>query len=220
MGQKCNPNSLRYGVYRNYNSIWYSKYDYAKNLILDFKIRKAINKKYEKNCGILQIVIKKTTSIMEVDIYTAKVGVILGNSGKIYKQIVELVKKIISNDLNLNVKIIAQNKLFVNSKWIANNICQKLENRESFKRVQKNALRNAIKNGCKGIKITISGRLNGVAIARSETLKMGKLPLNTFRAKIYYAFSIAKTTYGILGVKVWVYHGNNIQKPKLLEVNG
>lgn len=226
MGQKVNPNGLRYGIFKNWNSIWYSdKKNYIALILQDKKIRDDINKKFQRKYDICNITILRREEKILVEILTAKPGLILGNEAKVLKQIHKTIlesintKKTKKSKYYVEIKILEIRKLYLNAQWIANDIAKKIERRESYKLVQKMAISNALKSGVKGVKTKVSGRLNGVDIARSEGYSRGIMPLNTLRSKIDYATAIANTTYGVIGIKVWICTGENINKHHYKEVH-
>lgn len=219
MGQKINPNGLRYGVYRNWNSSWYaSKHEYPTLILNDHLIRKQILLKYGKQLQISQIKIIRRNEQITINLLTAKASIIMGENEKIYKRLKAFLINVIKNSrdkdskFELILKITPIKNIYVDAKWIANDIATKIENRGNYKVLQKIAIANAMKSGAIGIKTKISGRLNGVDIARSEGYSKGKIPLNTLRSRIDYAFTISHTTYGVIGVKIWICLGENLNK--------
>ncbi|OGY46948.1 MAG: 30S ribosomal protein S3 [Candidatus Buchananbacteria bacterium RIFCSPHIGHO2_02_FULL_45_11b] len=212
MGHKVHPKIFRLGELYTWNSKWFARKDYAKFLRQDILIRKFLKKEL-KDAAIAQIEIERTPAATTVIIYSAKPGVIIGRGGQ---GIEELKKKIKKNfldpksSLNVNIKEIDQPNLCAD--LIVQSIAADLEKRMPFRRVMKQAIGRVEKAGAKGVKITVSGRLNGAEIARTETLSSGKLPLHTLRADIDYARGAAQTTYGVLGIKVWIYKGEIFKK--------
>ena len=206
------PKIFRLGELYTWNSKWFARKDYAKFLRQDILIRKFLKKEL-KDAAIAQIEIERTPAATTVIIYSAKPGVIIGRGGQ---GIEELKKKIKKNfldpksSLNVNIKEIDQPNLCAD--LIVQSIAADLEKRMPFRRVMKQAIGRVEKAGAKGVKITVSGRLNGAEIARTETLSSGKLPLHTLRADIDYARGAAQTTYGVLGIKVWIYKGEIFKK--------
>ena len=205
MGQKINPIGIRLGITRSWDSVWYSKEDFAKNLHEDIMIRKVINNRF-KRAGIVKIVIERFPEKINVNIHTVRPGVVIGPRGANIEGVKKELKKRVAKPLSIS--IIEVKKPETIAKVIADSICQQLEQRMPFRRVMKQALRGAMRGGVEGVKIMVSGRLNGSDMARTEQYKDGRVPLHTLRAKIEFGFSEAKTTYGILGVKVWAYHGD------------
>ena len=205
MGQKVNPHGLRVGVIKDWDSRWYAESDFADNLVEDYNIRKYLKKKLFA-AGISKIEIERASDRVKVIIFTAKPGVIIGKGG----QEIEVTK-------NEVAKLVGGKKVLVDIKEIkrpdkdaqlvAENIAQQLENRVSFRRAMKSSMSRTMKAGALGIKAAVGGRLGGADIARTETYGEGTIPLQTLRADIDYGFAEADTTYGKLGVKVWIYKG-------------
>ena len=196
MGQKVNPHGLRVGVIKDWSSKWYAdKKDFARFLNEDFKIRKLLKKKYY-SAGISRIDIERSVKKIKLSIYTAKPGVIIGKGGAG----IELVKSEVQ-------KIDSTNSTIMDAQLVAENIALQLERRVSFRRAMKQAMQRTMKMKALGIKTAVSGRLGGADIARTEHYHEGTIPLQTLRADIDYGFSEADTTYGKLGVKVWIYRG-------------
>lgn len=211
MGQKVNPIGLRTGIIRSWDSKWYaSKKEVAALVKEDYLIRKTILKYPEyKFASIATIEIErlkgKEQDRIKVKLLTAKPGIVIGPQGETSNKLVEILKKLTKKEVSL--KIVEVKKPERNAQIVADQIAQQLENRASFRRVQKIAIMRALKAGAEGIKTMVSGRLGGAEIARSEGYSEGRVPLATLRADVDYAVSEAKTTYGILGVKVWIYNG-------------
>lgn len=205
MGQKVNPKSIRLGITSSWDSTWFPKKgDYAKYLKEDIEIRKFLDTQF-KNKGVSHIQISKTTDKIELDIHSAKPGLIIGQQGSKIEALKEKLEKKFKSHFAINVHEIA--KVNLDAKIVAENIAQQLERRISYRRACKFALEKAMESGAKGVKVKIAGRLNGVDIARSEFFSLGRVPLQTFRADIDYAYERAETTYGTIGVKVWIYKG-------------
>lgn len=217
MGQKVNPIGLRLGINRTWDSSWYAEGDYAGQLKEDFDIRQYLKKEL-KNAGISKIVIERPAKICRVFIHTARPGVIIGKKGADIETLRQKLMKISKSEVFVN--IVEVRKPDTNAQLIAENICSQLERRVAYRRAMKRAVQNAMMNGAKGIRINCAGRLNGAEIARTEWYLEGSLPLHTLRADIDYGFAEALTTYGILGVKVWVNNGEkygvetNVQNKK------
>ncbi|MBQ9263831.1 MAG: 30S ribosomal protein S3 [Clostridia bacterium] len=215
MGQKVNPHGARVGVIYDWNTRWYAgKKDFANNLNEDFKLRKMLKEKYY-SCGISRIDIERSASRMTVTLFAGKPGMIIGRSGKGIEDLTAEVEKFVGHAVNIRVQAVATPDS--DAQLIAENIAQQLEKRIAFRRAMKQSIQRAYKadpRNVKGIKIAISGRLGGADIARTEHYHEGSIPLQTLRANIDYGFSEAKTTYGRLGVKVWVYKGQVLPKPK------
>ena len=205
MGQKVNPIGLRLGINRSWDSIWFSKKrDYGKFLIEDYKIRDYV-KKNVLNSGISNVVIERTTKKCIISIYTSRPGFVIGKKGSDIDKIKKNLSKISSTEVSLNIKEIKKPEL--NSYLVAENIAQQLVKRIAFRKTMKRAMQSALRLGAKGIRICLAGRLAGNEIARTEWLREGSVPLHTFRADVDYAEAEALTTYGIIGVKVWIYKG-------------
>ena len=205
MGQKVNPHGLRVGVISDWNSKWYAEADFADNLVEDYNIRKFLKKKLY-SAGIAKIEIeRRAADQIKVIIFTAKPGVVIGKGGAEIENLKAELGKYTSKKLNLEIKEIK--KPDSNAQLVAENIAQQLENRVAFRRAMKSTMSRAMKSGVKGIKAAVSGRLAGADIARSEHYIEGTIPLQTLRADIDYGFAEADTTYGKLGVKVWIYNG-------------
>ena len=212
MGQKVNPIGLRTGINKDWNSKWYaSKKDFATFLNKDVKIRNYLTKKL-KDASVSNVVIERNTKKTEVIIYTAKPGVIIGHGG----EEIEVLKKEMSKlvDENISISIMEIKNPDLSAKIVADNIARQIENRVSFRIAQKRAIRNTMKAGAKGIKTKVSGRLGGADMARSEGYSEGTTPLHTLRADIDYDTSEADTTFGKIGVKVWIYKGEILKQKK------
>ena len=204
MAQKVNPLSYRNSISKNWESIWFEKKSYAEKLINDVEIRKFIKKNYY-HCGIGSVIIERPSDKINLIIKTSKPGILIGKKGQDIEKITKSVKNIAGQDINVN--IIEIKNPDIEASLIAQNIAKQLEGRAAFKRVMKKAMQLAIKCGAKGIKVVCAGRLGGVEIARTEWYQKGSVPLHTLRCDIDYATANAYTTYGVIGVKVWVYKG-------------
>ena len=204
MGQKVSPKGLRLGINRTWDSLWYADGNYAELLKEDFNIRKFLKKKL-KNAAISKIVIERPSKKCRVFIHTARPGVIIGKKGADIETLRKAIQEHTSSEVFLN--IVEVRKPDVDAQLIAENVCSQLERRVAFRRAMKRATQNCVMQGAKGIRINCAGRLAGAEIARTEWYLEGSIPLHTLRADIDYGFAEALTTYGILGVKVWVNHG-------------
>ena len=205
MGQKVNPIGLRLGINRTWDSIWFSKKrDYGKFLIEDFKIREYV-KKNVVNSGVSNVIIERTSKKCIISIYTSRPGFVIGKKGSDIDKIKKSLSKISSTEVSLNIKEVKKPEL--NAYLVAENIAQQLVKRIAFRKTMKRAMQSALRLGAKGIRICLSGRLAGNEIARTEWIREGSVPLHTFRADVDYAEAEALTTYGIIGVKVWIYKG-------------
>ena len=210
MGQKVNPNGLRLGINKDWEAKWYSnKTDFAKYLDRDVKIRKYLEKKLV-NAGIAKVEIERNAKKTEVVIHTSKPGVMIGHGGEEIEKLKKELSKIV--DENVQISIVDIKKADLNAQIVADSIANQITNRASFRMAQKRAIRNAMKAGAKGIKTSVSGRLGGADMARSEGYTEGTIPLHTLRADVDYAVSEADTTFGKIGVKVWIYKGEILNK--------
>ncbi len=218
MGQKVNPNGMRIGINKTWNSFWYAdKKDLAKNLKEDDVIRKYILKEY-KNCAVSNVLIERTSDSVTVTISTAKPGVLIGQKGAGVEALKKNVEKL-SSAKKVNVNIVEIKNPDLDAKLVAESIASQLEKRAQFRRVMKSAIQRVMRAGALGVKTMVSGRLDGAEIARSEHYHEGSLPLQTIRANIDYAKVEAHTTYGVLGVKVWIYKGEILGKVSQSTVN-
>lgn len=210
MGQKVNPIGIRLKINRTWDSVWFAKkQNYGMYLIEDFKIRKYINKTI-KNSGVSKILIERPSKKCVVTIYTSRPGFVIGKKGSDIEKIKNNISKITNDEVSVNIKEIRKPEL--DSYLVAENIAQQLEKRVAYRKAMKRAMSSALRLGAKGIKVTVSGRLGGNEIARTEWLREGSIPLHTLRADVDYAEAEASTTYGIIGVKVWIYKGVVFQK--------
>ncbi|MBE5806978.1 MAG: 30S ribosomal protein S3 [Clostridiales bacterium] len=210
MGQKVNPHGARVGVILDWSTKWYAgKKDFSNNLVEDYNLRKMLKAKLDA-AGISHIDISRTASKVTVTIYTAKPGVIIGKAGANVEALKKEIEKFCGKSVNLD--IIEIKNPDTDAQLVAENIAQQLEKRISFRRAMKQTIGRAMKAGAKGIKTTASGRLGGADIARSEGYHEGSIPLQTLRANIDYGFAEAKTTYGRIGIKVWIYKGQVLSK--------
>ncbi len=205
MGQKVNPHGFRVGIIKNWDSRWFvKKKDFANALIEDYKIRRVLLKKL-KLAGVPKIEIERDNSKVRINIHCAKPGIVIGKGGAEIDKLKVFCEKLINKPVVLN--IIEVKNMDMNAKLVAEGIAAQLEKRVSFRRALKQAMGRSMKAGAKGIKTQVSGRLGGAEIARTEHYHEGTIPLQTIRADIDYGFAEAATTYGIIGVKVWIYKG-------------
>lgn len=204
MGQKVNPHGMRVGVIKDWDSRWYAEKDFADFLVEDYKIREFLKKKLY-SAGISKIEIERASDRVKVIIFTAKPGVIIGKGGADIEKLKAELSRLTSKKLVVDIKEIK--KPDREAQLVAENIAQQLENRVSFRRAMKSTMSRTLKAGAQGIKTAVSGRLGGADIARTEFYSEGTIPLQTLRADIDYGFAEADTTYGKLGVKVWIYKG-------------
>ncbi len=205
MGQKVNPHGIRVGVIKDWDSKWYAEADFSDNLVEDYNIRKFVKTKLY-SAGISKIEIERASDRVKVFIYTAKPGVVIGKGGADIEKLKAEVQKLTTKKLSIDIKEIKRPD--GDSQLVAENIALQLENRVSFRRAMKSVMSRAMKTpGVKGIKTSVSGRLGGADMARTEFYSEGTIPLQTLRADIDYGFAEADTTYGKVGVKVWIYKG-------------
>ena len=209
MGQKVNPNGLRVGVIKDWESRWYAKkHDFGDTLVEDYNLREYLLETLAP-AGVPKVEIERSASRVRINIHVAKPGMVIGRGGAEIEKLKATLEKKLGKSVSLNIVEIKNPD--VNAQLVAENIAAQLERRISFRRALKQAIGRAMKLGAKGIKCQASGRLGGAEIARSETYKEGTIPLQTIRADIDYGFAEAKTTYGRLGVKVWIYTGEVLQ---------
>lgn len=213
MGQKCNPISNRLGIIRGWDSNWFGGKHYGDKLVEDFKIRKYLNARLAK-AGIAKIVIERTLKLITITINTARPGIIIGKGGQEVDKLKEELKKITDKEVQINIFEIKRPEL--DAVIVGNNIARQLEGRVAYRRAIKMAVASSMRMGAEGIKVLISGRLNGAEMARAEMFKDGRIPLHTFRADIDYAQAEALTTYGLLGIKVWICKGEVYGKRELV----
>ncbi len=204
MGQKINPIGFRVGINRTWDSRWFAAKGYAKLLHQDVKLRKYLEDKLQAS-GVSKILIERPASRAKVTIHTARPGVIIGKKGADIEKLRLDLNKMVGTDVALNIVEIRKPEL--DAKLVAESIAQQLERRVAFRRAMKRALQNAMRMGAEGIRIQVGGRLGGAEIARVEQTREGRVPLHTLRADIDYAIARANTTYGVCGVKVWIYKG-------------
>ena len=213
MGQKVNPHGVRVGVIKDWESKWYANSkDFSNYLVEDYNIRKMLKKKLYAS-GISKIEIERTPKFVKVNVYTAKPGIVIGKGGAGAESIKADLQKMINKNVNLN--IVEVKDIDTNAQLVAENIAGQLERRISFRRAMKQCMQKTMKAGALGIKTAVSGRLGGADMARTEFYKEGTIPLQTLRADIDYGFAEADTTYGKIGVKVWIYKGEVLPTKKM-----
>ena len=218
MGQKMDPNGLRLGIIKDWNSKWYAdSKNFADYLVEDYKIRKYIEKKLHA-AGISKVEIERTAKFVKINVYTAKPGVVIGKGGNLAESLKQELSKMIGKEVNLN--IVEVKDVDTNAQLVAENIAGQLERRISFRRAMKQCMQKSMKAGALGIKTAVSGRLGGADMARTEFYKEGTIPLQTLRADIDYGFAEADTTYGKIGVKVWIYKGEVLPTKKIKTEGG
>ena len=205
MGQKVNPIGLRVGINRTWDSRWFDDRKYADKLVQDLELRKYVQDRL-KAAGISKVVIERAAKNTKVTVYTARPGVIIGKKGADIEKLRKDLSSRAGSDVALN--IVEIRKPEIDAQLVSEGVCQQLERRVSFRRAMKRAVQSAMRLGGQGIRINVSGRLGGTDIARTEWYREGRVPLHTLRADLDYGFSEALTTYGIIGVKVWIYKGD------------
>lgn len=213
MGQKANPIGLRLGVIKGWDSNWYGGKSFEAKLVEDDKIRKYLNARLSK-AGIARIVIERTLKLVTVTIFTARPGIIIGKGGQEVDKLKEELKKLTGKEIQINISEIKRPEL--DAAIVCQTIAKQIEGRISFRRAIKTAIASTMRIGAEGVKVVISGRLGGAEMARTEQYKEGRTPLHTLRADIDYAFTEAHTTYGRIGIKVWICKGEIYGKPELV----
>ena len=214
MGQKTHPKGLRLEVNKNWTSNWFPKKNaYATDLAQDIKLRKYLKKRLQ-DASVASVNIERTSQAITVTIHTARPGIIIGKGGQEVETLKEEIKKITGKEIQINIFEVKRPDL--EATLVANNIARQVEGRISYKRAIKMAIASTMRMGAEGIKVQISGRLNGAEMARSEMYKDGRTPLHTFRADIDYSLAEAQTTYGLIGVKVWICRGEVYGKRDLM----
>lgn len=213
MGQKVNPHGFRVGptLFKGWDSVLYAEKDYAEKLRQDLNIRSLVNKKY-KLAQISKVIIQRTSNSIVINIHTKKPGVIIGKSGTDIEKLKSDIQQLVKAEIFINIHEVK--KSAIDSTLVAQTMAQQLESRVSFRKAMKSAIQNAFKQGAKGVKVACSGRLGGAEIARTEWYREGRVPLHTLRADIDYGTAQACTTYGVIGVKVWIYKGEFQQVKK------
>ncbi len=204
MGQKVHPKGFRLAVYKDWGSKWYAEKDYAKLLHEDIRIRKYIKAKLF-HAGVSDIVIERTAKRARINIHAARPGIIIGKKGSEVEQLRRDISKMTDKDIFIN--IVEVRKPEVEAQLVAENIAGQLERRVSFRRALKRGVSSALRFGAEGIKVMCAGRLGGAEMSRTEWYREGRVPLQTLRADVTYGFAEARTTYGVIGVKVWIYKG-------------
>ncbi len=209
MGQKTNPVGLRLGIIKSWESKWYSEKDYSKLLQEDINLRKFLMKSLS-TAGISKIVIERPAKLANITLHSSRPGVIIGKKGSDIEKLKKTISNMISGEVNINIVEVKKPEL--DSQLVADNIAQQLEKRVAFRRAMKRAVQSAMRLGAGGIRVNCSGRLGGAEIARTEWYREGRVPLHTLRADVDYGVSRANTTYGICGVKVWIFKGEKFEK--------
>ena len=210
MGQKVNPIGLRLGINRNWESRWFPAKSRTTAFIAeDYKIRKFLKKELFY-AGVSNIIIERTAKKLRINIVTARPGIIIGKKGADIEKLKSTLTRMLKKDVVINIK--EEKRAQANAQLAAENVATQLERRTAFRRAMKKVIQGALKSGAKGIKISVAGRLGGAEMARTEWYLEGRVPLHTLRAKIDYGFAEAQTTYGIIGIKVWIFKGEVLQK--------
>ncbi len=217
MGQKTNPIGNRLGIIRGWESNWYGGRDYGDKIVEDYKIREYVFARLAK-ASVSRVIIERTLKLVTITITTARPGIIIGKGGQEVDKLKEELKKLTQKEVQINIFEIKRPE--IDAKLVAASIARQIENRISYKRAVKMAIAATIRMNAEGIKVQISGRLNGAEMARSESYKEGRIPLSTFRADIDYALEEAHTTYGRIGVKVWIMKGEVYGKRELSPLIG
>ncbi len=217
MGQKTNPIGNRVGIIRTWESRWFLKKGYADSLIEDINVRSQIKKKLF-HAGVSKIEIERPGQKLKIIIYTARPGIIIGKRGAEVEKLKKEVEGITRKQVSIDIKEVRKPE--VNAQLVAENIALQLEKRVAFRRALKRAVSSAMRFGALGIKVQCSGRLAGAEIARSEWYREGRVPLSTFRADIDYGFAESRTTYGKIGIKVWLYHGDVLPEQTITSLAG
>ena len=210
MGQKVNPIGLRLGINRNWESRWFPKFEtMPANVAEDDKIRKYVKKELYY-AGIAQTVVERTAKKVRVTVVAARPGIIIGKKGADVEKLKDALSKLVGKEIAVNIK--EERKPQISAQLSAENVAQQLERRVAFRRAMKRVMQNALKGGAKGIKVSVSGRLGGAEMARTEWYLEGRVPLHTLRARIDYGFAEAHTAYGCIGIKVWIFKGEVLAK--------
>ena len=210
MGQKVNPIGLRLGINRNWESRWFPAKDRAPSFIAeDYKIRKMLKKELYF-AGVSNIIIERTVKKLRVTIVTARPGIVIGKKGADIEKLKAKLQTLLNKSVAINIK--EEKRPLANAQLVAESVAQQIERRVAFRRAMKKAIQGALKQGAKGIKVSVSGRLGGAEMARTEWYLEGRVPLHTLRAKIDYGYTESLTTYGNIGVKVWIFKGEVLQK--------
>ena len=208
MGQKVHPTGMRLGIVKKHTSVWYATGPaYVQNLLVDMKVREFIHKKLAQ-ASVSRIDIHRPAQTARITIHTARPGIVIGKKGEDVDRLRKEIGAMMNVPVNINIEEIRKPE--IDAYLVAQNVCQQLERRVQFRRAMKRVMQNAMRIGAQGIKVQVAGRLGGAEIARSESYREGRVPLHTLRADIDYATAEALTTYGILGVKVWIFKGEVI----------
>ncbi|MFZ7124682.1 MAG: 30S ribosomal protein S3 [Desulfobacterales bacterium] len=217
MGQKVNPIGLRLGIVKTWDSRWYSDKKYADYIFEDYKIRKFLKKKLY-HAGVSKIEIERSTKRVRLRIYTSRPGIVIGKKGAEISQLKNQVEKLSNHEVLIDIQEVRKPE--IDAQLVAENVALQIERRVAFRRAMKRAVGSAMRFGAQGIKIICGGRLGGAEMSRSEWYREGRVPLHTLRADIDYGFAEAKTTYGIIGIKVFIFKGEILKKDALTAVSG
>jgi len=210
MGQKVHPTGIRLGITKDHNSIWYAdSKNYAKNLITDLKARRFVEKKLA-HASVSRVVIERPAQTARITVHTARPGIVIGKKGEDVDRLRKELAEMMGVPVHINIEEVRKPDL--DAKLVAQSVAQQLERRVMFRRAMKRVVQNAMRQGAEGIKIQVSGRLGGAEIARTEWYREGRVPLHTLRADIDYATAEALTTYGLIGVKVWIFKGEVLNR--------
>lgn len=212
MGQKVNPIGLRLGVVKTWESRWYADKKYSEYILEDYRIRKFIKKKLS-HAGISKIEIERSAKRIRLRIFTARPGIVIGKKGSEIELLKKELEKLVTQEVLIDIQEVRKPE--INAQLVAENVALQIERRVAFRRAMKRGVTSAMRFGAQGIKIICSGRLGGAEMARTEWYREGRVPLHTLRADIDYGFTEANTTYGLIGVKVFVFHGEILQKDKV-----
>lgn len=215
MGQKVNPIGLRLGITRSWESIWYAGKDYSRNLYEDQQIRKYLKKRLY-HAGVSRIVIERTGEKIRIKLFTARPGIVIGKKGAEIETLKSDIEKKFGRECMIDIQEVRRPE--ADAQLVAENIAMQLERRVAFRRAMKKSINSALRFGVQGVKITCSGRLGGAEMSRTEWFKEGRVPLHTLRADIDYGVAEAKTTYGIIGVKVWIFKGEVLDDAELAQL--
>jgi len=211
LGQKVNPIGFRLGITKSWNSRWFAGKDYAKFIIDDYKIREFVKKKLH-HAGISSIEIERWANRLRLRIYAARPGIVIGKKGAEIEQVRKELEELVSHEMVIDIQEVRKPE--VDAQLVAENVAMQIVRRVAFRRAMKRSVASAMRFGAKGIKVSCSGRLGGAEMARTEWYREGRIPLHTLRADIDYGFTQARTTYGIIGIKVWIFGGEILEKDK------
>lgn len=209
MGQKVNPRSMRLQVDKDWQSKWFATKDYSAFLTTDIQLRRAVEKKLGKRAGVAKVTIERSPNMLVVSVHTSKPGIVIGRGGSGAEELKNILVKIAKSPVKVSIEEVKKPEL--TASLVAENVASQLERRIAFRRAMRMASENSMKAGAKGVKIKAGGRLNGADLARQETTSTGSIPLHTIRADIDFGQATARTTYGAIGIKVWLYKGEQFK---------